>query len=79
MISKIIFTNNLKIAHLAYHWIGIYLAHVITSVVLLHATNMKQPCFLIVMRHRESGYFHDYMFVNSQQHLTTNMNPRHLK
>lgn len=73
-----IFTNDLKKTHLAYHWIGIYLAHIITPVILLHTVNMKQPCFLIVMRHGKPGYFHDHMLVNSKQHLATNVDPRHL-
>jgi len=76
---KMIFTDDLKKAHLAYHWIGIYLAHIITPVVLLHTINMKQPCFLIIMCHGKPGYFHDHMLVNSEQHLATNMDPRHLK
>lgn len=79
IISKMIFTNDLKKTHLAYHRIGIYLAHIITPIILLHTINMKQPCFLIVMRHGKPGYFHDHMFVNSEQHLTTNMDPCHLK
>lgn len=79
VISKMIFTNNLKKAHLAYHWVGIYLAHIITSIILLYTINMKQPCFLIIMRHGKPRYFHDYMLVNSEQHLATNMDPRHLK
>jgi len=69
----------LKKAYLAYHWISIYLAHIITSVILLHTINMKQPCFLIVVWHGKPGYFHNHMFVNSEQHLATNMDPRHLK
>lgn len=72
-------TNDLKKAHLTYHGVGVYLAHIITPVVLLHAVDVKQPSLLIVVRHGKPGYFHDYVFVNGEQHLTTDVDPRHLK
>jgi len=37
---KRIFTHDLEEAHLAYHGVGVHLAHVITSIVLLHAADM---------------------------------------
>lgn len=31
------------------------------------------------MRHGKPGHFHDHVFVNSEQHLTTDVDPRYLR
>lgn len=72
-------TDNLKEADLAHHRVRVQLAHIIASVVLLHVVDVKQPGLLIVVGHRESRYLHDHVFVNGQEHLTTYVNPRHLR
>lgn len=72
-------TDYLKVTDLAHHRHRVHLAHVVASIVLLHAVYMQQPGLLVVVGHREPGDLHDHVLVYGEQHLTAHVNPRHLQ
>lgn len=72
-------TYNLQITDLTDHGISVYLAHVVTSILLLHAAYMQQPRFSIVVRHTKSGNSGDHVAVYRQDHLPVYVYPSNLK
>lgn len=72
-------TYNLQIPDLTDHGISVHLAHVVTSILLLHAAYMQQPRFSIVVRHTKSGYSWDHVAVYRQDHLPVYVYPSDLK
>lgn len=73
---------NLKILcynYLAFHWVGINLAHVETSVIFFYTFDMQIPCRVIKMGHWYSRVVSDYMVVDCLNGLCVCFNPTNLK
>lgn len=68
-------TDHLQVTDLTDHRVGVNLAHVNALVRGFHAVDVQQPCLLTIVRHGESGYSGDDMFVHCEYHLPIDVDP----
>lgn len=72
-------TDHLQITDLTDHRVGVNLTHVNALVRRSHAVDVQHPHILAIVRHAESGYSGDHMFVHCNYHLPINVDPGNLQ
>ena len=71
-------TDNIEVAHLRLHRVGVDLAHVPSLVGLLHLANPQLPDLPLRVRDRNSMVLGDDMVLNRQNGLCVDAQPCHL-
>ena len=71
-------TDDVDDAHLGDHGIAVDLAHVAAGVFALGLAQMQRPGAVAVVRRAETRNPRHQMLVDGHDHLTVQMNPRHL-
>ena len=72
-------TNNVDVAHVGEHGIGVDLAHVVALVLLLYVADVQVPCVVLVVSDLEPGDAGDDVVVDRQDHLTLKVDKGDLK
>lgn len=68
----IILTDNIQIAHLAFHGIRINLTHVPAFIAFLDILNTHRPCLVLRVSDANALIFSNYMILYGQNGLSVN-------
>lgn len=68
-----------RCSYLALHWVGVDLAHVAASVLLLHAPDVQVPGAEVVVRNGHAGVVCDDVVVNGLDGLGVRLHPADLQ
>lgn len=65
--------------YLHFHRVRVHLAHVLATVLHLHALDHQRPCVLVAVRHRQPVIVRNHVLVDRQNCFRVRFNPGHLQ